>query len=105
MKHLLAVEIGKTPLNSGTLESQYPNVNSLVNILLKNSFTVASVILIFLLIYGGITFIMSAGSGDQKKADQSKNTITSALIGFIVVICAYFIVQIIQTITGVDILK
>ena len=39
-----------------------------------------------LLIFGGITFIISAGSGDSKKADQGKKTITASLIGFIIVI-------------------
>jgi uncharacterized membrane protein len=104
MKQLLAVNIGEIPLKSGTLESNYPDIATLISIIVKNSITIAGIILVFLLIYGGLMFIISAGSGDQKKSEQSKSIITSSLIGFAVVITAYFIVQIIEVITGLTIL-
>jgi len=103
---LAAVNIGDLPTgNGGTLGGTYGSISPLISALLKNSLAIASIILLCLLIFGGIGFIMSAGSGDSKKSDQSKKTITSALIGFAVVFSAYFIIQIISFITGVDILK
>jgi hypothetical protein len=108
MNNLLAqVNIGeKVPLTDTTsLSGTYSNVGVLITIILKNSLTIAGVILLGLLIFGGITFIMNAGGGDSKKADQGKQTITSALIGFAVVFSAYFIIQIIQVLTGLNILN
>ena len=104
MKQLLAVNIGDIPLKTGTVATNYPNVASLVTIVLKNSITVAGIILVFILIYGGLMYIISAGSGDQKKSEQAKSTITNSLIGFAVVIVAYFIIQIIEVLTGLTIL-
>jgi TRAP-type C4-dicarboxylate transport system permease small subunit len=103
---LAQVNIGDSPLGGGhTLSGTYTSISPLVSALLRNSLVLAGIILLALLIFGGIGFIMSAGSGDSKKSGQSKQTITSALIGFAVVFCAYFIIQIIQVITGLHILN
>lgn len=48
---------------------------------------------------------MSAGDGDPKKAAAAQDTITNSLIGFAVVFLAYFIIEIIQIITGIPILN
>ncbi len=48
---------------------------------------------------------MGAGSQDQKKAAQGKAIITDAIIGFVVTLFAYLIVQIIEIITGLKILN
>ena len=107
MNHnLLAVNIGDaTPLSNGRNLSSYTSFSDIINLVLKNSITIASIILIALLIFGGITFIINAGNGDAKKADQGKKTITAALIGFVIVIFSYVIIKIIETITGLDILQ
>ncbi len=80
------------------------SISTLVNILLKNALTIAGVICLVLLILGGFSFIVSAG-GDAKAKEKGKNTITSALTGLILIIAAYWIIQIIEIITGIDILK
>ena len=98
----LLVDIG-SGLGSNIVNN-YPNVGSLVAIILKNSFTVAGVILLGLIIFGGVSYIMAAGDGDQKKTAAAQETLTSALIGFLVVFLSYFIIQIVQVITGLKIL-
>ena len=107
IKPLLAVvNIGELPLgNDVTIENKYSSIAPLISSILTNSITIAGIIFIGLILFGGFNMIASAGSGDSKKAEQSKKTITSALIGFIVVFCAYFIIQIIETITGLNILN
>ncbi|MEI8067986.1 MAG: hypothetical protein WCG91_03525 [Candidatus Shapirobacteria bacterium] len=105
MNRLLAINIGSLSLgNSRTVEQTFPDAGSLISIIVKNSITLIGIILIFLLIFGGVTFIINAGTGDSKKIEQGKSIITNALIGFAVVFCAYFIIQIIQVITGIKIL-
>lgn len=105
MNKLLAVNIGDISLGTGTLEQKYSSVSPLVSSLLKNSLVIAGIIFLFLLVFGGIMFIASAGNGDSKKSGQAQSAITSAIIGFAVIFCAYFIIQIIQVITGVNILN
>lgn len=105
-KFLLAeVNIKDTPLGPlNTLGNTYQDPASLVTIIVRNSLTVAGIILLVLIIAGGFMMIASAGSGDQKKAATAKTMITDAAIGFLVIFLSYFIIQIIEVITGVQIL-
>lgn len=106
MNHLLAVNIGtQTPLGTGSLSKVYSTPSVLISLILRNSLTIAGIILLALLIFGGLSFIINAGSGDAKKTQAAQGVITSALIGFAIVFLAYFIIQIIQVITGLNILN
>jgi hypothetical protein len=107
MNRLLAVNIGQDlPLGTGrSVSSTFPTFSVIVDIIIRNSFTIISVVLVGLLLFGGLTFIMGAGSQDQKKAAQGKAIITDAIIGFVVTLFAYLIVQIIEIITGLKILN
>lgn len=75
-------------------------IGKLVSLFLNISFVVAGVILLFFFILGGIGMIGSAGQSDPQKAEQAKKTVTSALIGFIIVFASYWIVQLIGQLTG-----
>ena len=99
---ILPVFIG-TELGSN-IRTNYPNVSSLVTIILKNGLTIAGVILLALILFGGVSYIMAAGEADQKKLAAAKDTLTSALIGFLVIFASYFIIQIVTVITGIQIL-
>jgi len=107
MNHLLAFDWGKevTLGNGKNLANTYTSAAPLVSSILKNSLIIAGIIFLFLLVFGGIMFISSAGSSDQKKTGQAQSAITSAVIGLAVVFSAYFIIQIIQVLTGVQILN
>lgn len=108
MSHNLiaAVDIGaETQLKEGVALNSYTSVSQLLNPLLKNSLTLAGIIFLALILIGGIGMIAGAGNGDQKKAEQSKKTLTSAIVGFIIVFTAYIIIQAIETFTGLKILN
>ena len=107
MKPILAYNLSDIPLGntSTSISSKYSTFAPLINIVLKVSLTVAGLIFLGLLIFGGITFIMNAGSGDQKKAAQGQAAITNALIGFAIVILAFSIIKVIETILGINILN
>lgn len=77
-------------------------VGSFVSYLLSGSITIAGVGFLVYLTLGAYRFIISGG--DQKAIDSAKKTITSALIGLLIVFSAYWIMEIIQTVTGVPIL-
>ena len=82
----------------------FPTFGSLVSVLLKNSLVFAGILLFFLLIFGGFGVITAAG-GDAKKLEQGKKAITAAITGLLLIIAAYWIIEIIQTITGVNMLN
>jgi len=81
----------------------FPTLGSLVSTILPNIFMVSGVILFFLIIAGGFMVISSAGNAE--KTDKGKQAITGAIIGFVIIFASYWIVQIIEIITGVNILN
>jgi hypothetical protein len=105
MNNLLAVVIDPPFGPKGSVSQTFPTVGSLISVILKNSLTLIGIILLVLLISGGLMFIIGAGSQDSKKSAQAQSVITDALIGFAVVFLAYFIIQIVETVTGLKILN
>jgi hypothetical protein len=101
-KLTLAVPIGPTFFGTSLGSLQNPTgIGSLVSLFLKISFVLAGLILLFYFILGGISMISSAGKSDPKAAEQAKATITSAVIGFVVVFTAYWIVELIGKLFGI----
>ena len=109
MFSLLAVNIGDElivkPSIAITSAPAFSSPGSLISILLKNIYVVAGILLFVLLLVGGFSIISSAGGGDPKKTAQGQKAITSAIIGFLIIFASYWIIQIIQYITGLEILK
>lgn len=75
----------------------------LVSAIVKNAFVFAGIISFVLLIFGGFNVIVAAG--DAKKAEQGKTAITGAVSGLLLVLGSFLIVQIIEVITGKQILS
>lgn len=76
-----------------------------VNVVIKNAFVLAGLISFVLLIFGGFNVIVSAGSGDTKKLEQGKQAIVGAVTGLLIIVTSVWIIQIIEKITGVPLLK
>jgi len=106
MKPIFAFDIGQEfRLGNQGINSVFPTVNSLFGTILFNVYTVAGIIFVFLLIFGGFSVIIGAGSQDAGKIEAGKKAITTAVIGFVVIFASYFIIQIIEVLTGVQILN
>lgn len=75
-------------------------VSSLVSLFLNIAFVLAGLILLFFIILGGIGLMGSAGQDDPQKAAQSQKTITSAVIGFVIVFASYWIVKLVGQLLG-----
>ena len=100
-KEVFGFDIGTTFLGSSShFLYQLTGAGKLVELILNAAFVIAGVIILFMFILGGISLIAGGGSGDPKKAAQGKQAITYAVIGFVVVFTAYWIVRIIELITG-----
>lgn len=103
-KSLALVNIRDTFLGSGDnpLKSPFTGVSATVSMVLNIALAIAGLVLIFFFILGGIGLIGSAGKNDPQKAEQSKKTITSAVIGFVIVFASYWIVKLIGQLIGVN---
>jgi uncharacterized membrane protein len=102
MKYLSEVSIGTTfgsPFGSGK------TIGDLVSIGLGIAFVVAGIVLLVSFIVAGISLISGAGQNNPEKLEKGKQALTSTVIGFVVVFTAYWIVKLIQQVTGVELLK
>jgi hypothetical protein len=98
------VELGKSLILNAqgtTVESKYGKLSDLLQLLLPNALVFAGIILLMLLIFGGFSIITSAGNA--KNVEKGAQAITGAIIGFFVIFAAYWIIQIIQLVTGINI--
>lgn len=59
----------------------------------------AGVALFVMLVVGGYNFLLSGG--DQKKLEAARGTLTNAVIGLVVIVCAYLVIRTVQLFTGV----
>lgn len=81
----------------------YSSIGELITAILPNIYVAASLILFFLLIGGGLMFMISAGRENPEGAATGKKAITAALIGFILIFASYWLIQIIEVVTGIQI--
>lgn len=77
----------------------------LVSIILSNVVALAAITMFLLMLAGGIMVIAGAGSGDKENVGRGKKAITSALMGFLIIFCAYWIIVIVEKIFGFKILE
>ncbi len=95
-------EVNK-PLIGGSQISQPQNfVSNVINILLPFIFIVAGLGLFVMLLIGGFQ-IMTAVQ-DPNRAEEGKQRIVAALIGFFILFAAYWLVQALEIIFGFAIL-
>jgi len=104
MKVAQAQTIGDTFFGTGSFLKETKDVGKLTSNLITAAIGLAGIIFIVLIIGGGIGMIAGAGNDNPEQAAKGKQAVTSALIGFIVVFAAYWIVQLIETFTGLKLL-
>jgi uncharacterized membrane protein len=84
--------------------NKFNTIGDLVNVILPNVYMLAGVILFILLLFGGFGVIMGAGNDDPKQAASGRQA-TMAVIGFLVIFASFWIIRIIETLTGVKIFE
>jgi len=78
----------------------YDTPATLVNILVRNAFVISGILIFILIFYAGWLFI----TNESKGKEEAKGVMEAAVVGFIMMFAAYWIVQIIKVVTGADIL-
>lgn len=60
----------------------------------------AGVVALFLIIYAGFQFVTS--KGDPQQVDSAKKTLTYAIIGLLLILLSFAILNLMATVTGVS---
>jgi hypothetical protein len=100
----LAFDIGDAFLLKGitSVKTKYDSPATLISLIVNNLYVIAGIILFFFIIAGGLSILLNPGNAD--KAKQGSKTITTAIIGFVVLFSSYWIIRIIEAITDIQIL-
>lgn len=78
----------------------FGSIGEIIGRVLPLIFIFAGIALLFSIISAGFT--MMTGAGDPKKLQAGRQQLTNGLIGFILIFCAYWIVQIVGIALGWD---
>lgn len=78
----------------------YDKPATVVNLIVQNLFVLAGILMFVFIIVAGYKYIQD----DTKGKDEAKSIMTGLIAGFIVMFAAYWIVQIIEQLTGTQIL-
>jgi len=96
--------VSRTILNDLTvnpLKRNFESLGDIVNALVPYIFSGAGLVLFAMLITGGFTMLTAIS--DPKKAEAGKQTITTAIVGFLIMFLAYWLTQILEIILGITI--
>ena len=69
--------------------------------IIKNLYVLTGIVLLFFLVAGGVGMIINAGNAEKQK--QSSQTLTSAVVGYVIMFAAYWLVKIVEIVFGVEI--
>ena len=101
------VNIGEQFWFFGTtgIKDVFPNLGVLISTLLFNVYVLAGILLFLLLFFGGFNIIAGAGGGNPEQTARGGKAVGGALIGFLIIFVSYWIIKIIEIVTGLNILE
>jgi len=83
--------------------TEFQSVGALISAWLPNVYILGGILVLILIIASGFMWITNAG--DIKKIEESQKILTFAIMGFIFLFASYWIIQIVQVLTGIPILN
>lgn len=90
----IAGQTGQT--NAATIDC----IPALMGLLIKAAYMFIGITAVFFIFFAGFKYITSGG--EAKQAQAAQQTLTYAIIGLIVVILSFVVIQLVATITGVS---
>jgi hypothetical protein len=75
-------------------------IGSIVSRIVPLLFLIAGISLLIMIVVSGFTFLTSGG--DPKKMEQGKNQLTYAVVGFVIIFAAFWLVQILGAMLGLE---
>jgi ABC-type Na+ efflux pump permease subunit len=85
--------------NGVPVSSVYDTPAFLVNLIVRNVFVIGGIIIFLLIFYAGFKFIQDTTKGKE----EAQKILTAAIVGAITMFSAYWILQIVQVLTGVNV--
>lgn len=82
------------------LRSEITDISSLISILMSVLFPFGALLLFIMVVYAGFTFMNARGNAQD--VAKAQNIIINALIGFVLLVIAFFIVRIAALIFGFE---
>jgi len=101
-------EAGGTPIIvEGPLnrpgQPQFTNLASVVSNALPFIYPIAGILVLAYFLWGGFEYLTSMG--DPKKAEAARGKLTNAVVGFVIIFTAYWIVQIVDYVFKLGVYK
>lgn len=84
------------------LNTPVDTFGDLVSSLIKVALPLAGIVFFFLLLWGGIKYMLSRG--DDKAVSSARGVITSALIGLLIIVGSFLIIKVMEGITNIRII-
>lgn len=75
-----------------------------INRILPNVYLLAGIILFILVIGAGFMLIRGASEGEADQVGMGKQAATYAVIGFLLIFASFWIIRLVEAITGISIL-
>lgn len=98
-----AETIGITPSTDTFKPLTSITASGIVSGAISLALLVVALVFFFILIMGGLKWVMSGG--DQKNVEAARNQITNALIGLAIVFATFAIMKLIETVFGISLLN
>lgn len=93
------VSIGSAwPLSGGDGKGGFGTLSDIITKLLPKALLLGGIIMFIIAVLAG--FALIAGTGDKQATEKGKSVLTYAVIGFIFMFGAYWVLQIINYVTG-----
>lgn len=87
--------------SSSPFASPNASLGTIISEFLKYFFPFAGLALFIYLLIGGFTYLTSGG--DQKAMEKAQGQITNAVVGFVIIFAAFWIVQIFEFIFNIQV--
>jgi len=84
------------------IKDVFSSIGSVVSIVIIFLFSLAALAAFIMILIGGIKYMFSGG--DVEAAAGARSTVTYAIIGLVLVVCAFVIVKVLSTILGFNII-
>jgi len=86
--------------NYGSPFGAGPGFGNIISFANQAAIVIAGVIIMGMFLFGGLQIIIGAGRNDPQATGRGQKAVTYAVIGFIIVFSAYWIIRIIEIISG-----
>lgn len=80
--------------------ARWTSLAGLVSGLIPSIMLIAGIIFFIMIVIAGFGMIAGAGSGDAHASEKAKNFLTFAVIGIIIIFASYWVLEIINYVTG-----